>query len=105
MKRKPNQLSKGNDLLDPVADCPRGETEFEEAWIKCDFQLVFSQVAELGLASLKDTYEFVYRKAFVAGKNRRDLSHESIGTPISTPLLEKRRGPQKENNDGVTTSD
>lgn len=60
--------------VDPHPVMPRGETEFEERWIQCDFELVFKQVSELGLSSLKDTYEFVYRKAYVAGKTRRDLS-------------------------------
>lgn len=91
MKRKANQISKGNDLRDPIADLPRGETEFEEAWIKCDFQLVFSQVAELGLTSLKDTYEFVYRKAFIAGKNRRKLDQDSN----SNAAVANRAEPQK----------
>lgn len=53
---------------------PQGDSDFEEKWIQCDFELVFKQVAELGLSSLKETYEFVYRKAFIAGKTRRDLN-------------------------------
>lgn len=63
MNRKPKSVP-----VDPRPIMPRGETEFEERRIQCDFQLVFKQVADLCLSSLKDTYEIVYRKAYVAGK-------------------------------------
>lgn len=62
MKRAPRKK------VDPYPHMMRGTTEFEEARIKCDFELVFKQVAELGLSSIKETHEFTYRKAFVAGK-------------------------------------
>lgn len=63
--------SKPKLVLPP--DLPRGETEFEEKRILADFQAVFNQVSELGLASLKDTYEFAYRKAYLAGKMNERL--------------------------------
>lgn len=56
---------------------PEVGNEFEEKRVKADFQFVFSQVAQQSFASIKDTYEFVYRKAFIAGKSRREL--EVIG--------------------------
>jgi hypothetical protein len=46
----------------------RGETEFEEARMRCEFELIFKQTAELGIASLKETYEFMFRKAYFTGK-------------------------------------
>lgn len=62
-----------NKPVDTAPIMPEVGSEFEERWVACDFQLVFGQVAQLGLSSMKDTYEFVYRKAFIAGKSRRGL--------------------------------
>lgn len=59
---------------------PEVGNEFEEKRVRADFQLVFSQVAQQNFASLKDTYEFVYRKAFIAGKSRREF--ETIGRKL-----------------------
>jgi hypothetical protein len=53
---------------------PEVGNDFEERRVACDFQLVFGQVAQQNFASLKDTYEFVYRKAFIAGRTRRELA-------------------------------
>lgn len=49
-------------------DLPRGETEFEEKRIATEFELVFKQISHMGLASLKDTYEFAFRAGIVTGK-------------------------------------
>ena len=61
------------DPVKPHPAMPEVGNEFEERWVACDFQLVFGQVAQQNFASLKDTYEFVYRKAFIAGRSRREL--------------------------------
>jgi hypothetical protein len=36
--------------------------------MRCEFELIFKQTAELGIASLKETYEFMFRKAYFTGK-------------------------------------
>lgn len=53
---------------------PRGDTPFEEKRIACEFELVFKQIAEMGLSSLKETYEFAFRAGCATGKRLRDLS-------------------------------
>ena len=53
--------------VDPRPVMPRGETEFEEKRIACEFELIFKRVAELGLSSLKETYEYTFRSGYVSG--------------------------------------
>lgn len=67
MRRKGFVKSKPRLVLPP--DLPRGETEFQEKRIVADFEAVFHRITEMGLASMKDTYEFAYRYGFVAGRN------------------------------------
>jgi len=57
-----------SEPVDPNPHMLRGETVFEEKRIECEFELVFKQTAELALASIKDTYEFLFRKAYFTGK-------------------------------------
>lgn len=78
--------SKPRLILPP--DLPRGETEFEEKRVACEFELAFRAVSEMGLASLKESYEYVFRHGFVTGKNVAKLSQESIGTPIYASVRE-----------------
>lgn len=66
---------------------PEVGSEFEERWVACDFQLVFGQVAQQSFASIKDTYEFVYRKAFIAGRSRRELDHSVTKYPSFIKIL------------------
>lgn len=66
---------------------PEVGNEFEEKRVRADFQLVFSQVAQQDFASIKDTYEFVYRKAFIAGRSRRELSEVSPKYPSYIKIL------------------
>jgi hypothetical protein len=73
----------GTKQVDPYPVMPVVGNEFEERRVACDFQLVFGQVAQQNFASLKDTYEFVYRKAFIAGKTRREL--DVMGSPARYP--------------------
>lgn len=78
MKRKGFVKSKPKLILPP--DLPRGETEFEERRMITDFEAVFKQVSNMGLASMKDTYEFSYRYGYVAGKNAARLKEKHEGT-------------------------
>lgn len=59
---------KSKPKLVPPPDLPRGETEFEEKRIACEFELVFKRVSEMGLASMKDTYEYTFRAGCLSGK-------------------------------------
>lgn len=54
--------------VDPHPLMMRGQTDFEERRMQCEFELIFKQTAELGLASMKQTYEFMFRKAYFTGK-------------------------------------
>lgn len=56
------------EQIDPRPLMMRGESEFEEARMRCEFELISKQTAELGIASLKETYEFMFRKAYFTGK-------------------------------------
>lgn len=68
----------GKEQVDPNPHMLRGETGFEEKRIACEFELVFKQTAELGLASIKDTYEFLFRKAYFTGKAAGKREKETI---------------------------
>ncbi len=64
----------------PIAapEMPRGETPFEEKRIACEFELAFKQIAEMGLASIKDTYEVAFRYGYVSGKITERGKHERL---------------------------
>lgn len=108
MKRKPMKLASGKEV-DPRPLMMRGETEFEEARMRCEFELIFKQTAELGIASLKETYEFMFRKAYFTGKAAG--KRESLGSPEETLMspqdasVRETAGAQKEQSNGVTESD
>lgn len=95
--------------IDPHPVMMRGESEFEERRIKCDFTLVFGKAAQLGLSSLSDTYEYVYRQAYFAGKAAG--KRQSLGSPeetLSSPTdasVRETAGAQKEKQNGITKSD
>lgn len=72
--RKGYVKSKPKLVLPP--DLPRGETEFEEKRIACEFEIVFKKVSEMGLASLKDTYEYAFRAGIVTGRNLSRLKEK-----------------------------
>jgi hypothetical protein len=97
--------------VDPYPCMARGETPFEEKRIKCDFEAVFKQIANFGMSSLKDTYEYCYRAAFVAGKaagKRESLGSPPTETLNTSPLnasVRETAGAQKEHRDGTITSD
>lgn|SRR6185369_17553039 len=95
--------------IDPRPLMMRGETDFEEKRMVCEFELIFKQTAELGIASLKETYEFLFRKAYFTGKAAG--KRESLGSPeetIKSPLdasVRETAGAQKEKIDGTIKSD
>jgi hypothetical protein len=53
---------------------PRGGTPFEEKLLEKEFQLVFKKIADMGLSSMKETYEYAFRAGYVSGKVRREMS-------------------------------
>lgn len=61
---------------------PKGETEFEEKRIQCDFQAVFSQISQVGWKAFRDPYEYAYRAGFIAGKSKRELGSPKLPTFI-----------------------
>jgi hypothetical protein len=95
--------------VDPTPVMTRGETEFEEARIKCDSTLVTTKIANSCFESFTQSYEYAYRMGFFAGKaagKRESLGSptETITSPIEAPVRETA-GAQKEKRNGLTTSD
>ena len=53
--------------------------KFEEKHIEADFEFVFKQVSNMEWHGLREPMEFVYRKAYIAGKAAG--IRESLGSP------------------------
>ena len=64
--------------VDPSPVMTRGETEFEEARIKCDSTLVTTKIANSCFESFTQSYEYAYRAGYFAGKAAG--KRESLGS-------------------------
>lgn len=72
MKRAPGKP------VEPHPPLMRGESEFEEAKIRCDSTLVTTKIANSSFDSFSQSYEYAYRQGYFAGKaaGRREQEEE-----------------------------
>src|SRR5688572_5369513 len=99
-----------SEPVDPNPHMLRGETDFEERRILCEFALLFPRIASLGLSSISDTHEYAFRQGYFMGKAagiRERLSPitETLTTSPQDASVRETAGANKEQQDGITTSD
>lgn len=96
---------------DPNPAMPRGETDFEERRIECEFTLLYTNVSKLNFATFKDASEYLFRYGYFTGKaagKRESLGSfitETLNTSPQNASVRETAGATKENEDGTTKSD
>jgi len=57
-----------SEPVDPNPHMLRGETDFEEKRIECEFELVYSQISKSSFETFKAGCEQIFRKGYFTGK-------------------------------------
>lgn len=58
--------------IDPRPVMPRGETEFEEKRVQCEFTLNFSRISKMSFSTFKEATEYIFRQGYFTGKAAKE---------------------------------
>jgi hypothetical protein len=75
---KPRRKS---EPAEPRPRMARGESDFEEKRIECEFTLLMSRVSKMSFATFTESCDYIFRQAYFAGKAAG--KRESLGSPTT----------------------